>query len=75
MVNKMNGYFEEINRNKYLTLVPTNESKEKIKKYEELLIKIRDLLMSITKNFDDYHEKYLKTEFDSDDNVPLNIFR
>ena len=43
--------------------------------YEELLIKIRDLLMSITKNFDDYHEKYLKTEFDSDDNLPLNIFR
>ena len=33
MVNKMNGYFEEINRNKYLTLVPTNESKEKIQKY------------------------------------------
>ena len=33
MVNKMNGYFEETNRNKYLTLVPTNESKEKIKKY------------------------------------------
>ena len=28
----MNGYFEEINGNKYLTLVPTNESKEKIKK-------------------------------------------
>ena len=32
----MNGYFEEVNRNKYLMLVPTNESKEKIKKYEEL---------------------------------------
>ena len=28
----VNGYFEEINENKYLTLVPTNESKEKIKK-------------------------------------------
>ena len=27
---KMNGYFEEINGNKYLRLVPTNESKEKI---------------------------------------------
>ena len=25
----VNGYFEEINGNKYLTLVPTNESKEK----------------------------------------------
>ena len=31
---KVNGYFEEINGNKYLTLVPTNESKEKIKKYK-----------------------------------------
>ena len=26
----VNGYFEEINGNKYLTLVPTNERKEKI---------------------------------------------
>ena len=31
MFNKMNGYFEEINGNKHLALVPTNESKEKIK--------------------------------------------
>ena len=58
--NKVNGYFEEINGNKYLTLVPTNESKEKIKKYEELWIKIRDLIRSITKNLDDYDEKYMK---------------
>ena len=29
--NKVNGYLEEINGNKYLTLVPTNENKEKIK--------------------------------------------
>ena len=32
----MNGYFKEITGNKYLMLVNTNESKEKIKKYEEL---------------------------------------
>ena len=52
----MNGYFEEINRNKYLTLVPSNENKEKIKKYGELWIKIRDLISSITKNSDDYNK-------------------
>ena len=46
----MKGYFEEINENKYLTIVPTDESKEKIKKYEELWIKIRDLIRSVTKN-------------------------
>ena len=28
--HKVNGYFKEFNENKYLTLVPTNESKEKI---------------------------------------------
>ena len=29
---KVNGYFEEINKNKHLTLVPTNKNKEIIKK-------------------------------------------
>ena len=51
--SKVNGYFEEINKNKYLTLVPTNESKEIMKKYEELWSKTRDLIRSITKNSDD----------------------
>ena len=32
MLNKINEYFEEINGNKYLTLVSTDESKEKNKK-------------------------------------------
>ena len=32
MFNKINGYFEEINGNKCLTLVPTNEGGEEIKK-------------------------------------------
>ena len=27
MLNKMNGYFDEINGNKYLVLVPTNKAK------------------------------------------------
>ena len=52
-------------------LVPNNGSKEKIKKYEELWIKIRDLIRSITKNLDDYDEKYIKTKFDSDYELPL----
>ena len=68
----MNGYFEEIHKNKHLTLVSTNESKEKIKKYEELWNKIRDLIRSITKNSDDYDEKYMKIKFNLDDELPLN---
>ena len=30
IISKVNEYFGEINGDKYLTLVPTNESKEKI---------------------------------------------
>ena len=70
--SKVNGYFEEINKSKYLTLVSTNESKEKIKKYEELSSKIRDLIRSITKHSDDYDENYMKIKFNSDDELPLN---
>ena len=70
--NKVNEYFEEINGNKYLTLVPTNESKEKIKKYENVWSKIRDLIRSITKISDDYNEKNMKIKFNSDNELPLN---
>ena len=41
-----------------LMFVPTNESKEKIKKYQELRSKIRNLSRSITKYSDDYDEKH-----------------
>ena len=47
----VNRYFEEINGNKYITLVATKESK---KKYEVLWNKIRDLIRSMTKKSDDY---------------------
>ena len=68
----VNGYFEEINKGKYLMLDPTNKSKEKIKKYEEQWSKIRNLISSINKNSDDYDEKYMKIKFNSDEELPLN---
>ena len=43
-----------------------NEGKEKIKKYEELWIKIRDLIRTITEKSEDYDEKYMKIKFNSD---------
>ena len=38
-------------------------AKEKLKKYEELWSKIRDLIRSITKKSNDYDEKHMKTRF------------
>ena len=34
--SKVNGYFEESNKNKYLTVLTTNENEKIAKKYEEL---------------------------------------
>ena len=69
--NKVNGYFEEINKSKSLTLVSTNQS-ENLKKYEELWSKIRDLIKSLTKNSNDYDGKCMRIKFNSDDELPLN---
>ena len=55
IINKVNGYFEEINRDTFLTLVLTNESKEIINKNGELWGKIRNLIRLITKNSADYN--------------------
>ena len=48
------------------------KAKKYFKKYEELWSKIRNLIRSITKNSDDYDEKYTKLKFDLDDDLPFN---
>ena len=64
----MNGYFEKINKNKYLMLVPTNESKENCKNMKKFGVKSG----SLVKDSDDYDEKYMKTKFNLDDDLSLN---
>ena len=61
--------FKENNWSKYLTLTPTDESKEI---YEELWNKIRDLIRSITNKLNDYDEKYIKIKLYLDNDLPLN---
>ena len=53
-------------------LVPTTDSKEKIRKYKELWSTIRDLIRSIAKNSDDYDTKQLNVKCNSDENLPLS---
>ena len=47
------------------------KAKIKLKKHEKLLIKIRDLIRSVTKKSDDY-EKYMRIKSDTDGELPLN---
>ena len=67
IINKVNEYFEEINKSMYLMLVPNNESK-KLKK-KKIWSKFKDLIVSVNINSDDYDEKYMKIKFNLDDKV------
>ena len=51
-------------------LVPTDESKDILQKYDELWTKVKDLIRSITNNSDDYDKKYMKIKFNSYDILP-----
>ena len=50
IAHKVNGYIGESNLNKYLTLFPTDKSKDTLKKYKAQWDKIRYLIRSITNN-------------------------
>ena len=54
--NGANGYIEEGNGNMYLVLLPTDESKDKLKKYEEIWSRIKDIIRSINDNSIDYEK-------------------
>ena len=70
--SKVNGYFEEINKSKHLTLVPSNRANKKLK-HGELWSEIKDLIReSVTKSSDHYDEKYMKVEFNVDYELLLN---
>ena len=51
-----------------MTLLPTDERKERLKNYKEVRNKISDLIRSITNNSDSYDGKYMKVI--SDDHLP-----
>ena len=60
IAHKVNGYIGESNLNKYLTLFPTDESKDTLKKYKAQWDKIRYLIRSITNNWDNYDENQIQ---------------
>ena len=54
-----------------MTLVQTDQSKDALKKYEEIWTKIKDLIRSVIINSHDYDEKHRKSKHNLDDRLPL----
>ena len=59
------------NANKYLTRIPSNERKYKLKNYEEQWNSTRDLIKSITNNSGYHDDKYIKITFNSSNDLLL----
>ena len=55
-----------------MVLDSTYENKELYKKYDDVLNRIRDKLKEISSGECDYGKNYMRIQFNSDDNLPLN---
>ena len=66
------GYIEKKGVNKYLGFNSADENKELLKKYNDVFNGIRNKINKISGDKCDYEKDYMKIEFNSDDDLPLN---
>ena len=71
IISEVDGYFKEINGNKYLTLISTDKSKEVLKKYAELRDGIKNSI-EINNKSGECGKDFMNIKFDSRDSLPLN---
>ena len=73
IINEVDGYFEEINGNKYLTLqVSTDKNKKVLTKYTEFWDEIKNSIEKINNKLGEFGKDFMKIKFNSDDSLPLN---
>ena len=71
-ITHANGYIEEINENKYIIFHFIDESKELLKKYNDVFNGIMCKIKDVSNDECDYEKDYMKIKFNYYDNLPLN---
>ena len=73
MINRIDGFIEEKNGDKYLNIALTDRNSEGLKKYAEVWNGIKDFITKINNNkLGEYDKDYMKIKFNSNDDIPLN---
>ena len=73
LICEIDGYIEEKGGNKYLNIAFRNNNQEVLKKYKEVLSKIKSCIEKIyNKKSGEYEKDYMKIKFNFDDKFPLN---
>ena len=70
-ITRVNGYIEEKGIDKYLLFDSTDENKEVLKKYNDVLMEL-EIKSQLNDHECDYEKDYMKIKFYSDDDLPLN---
>ena len=72
IIANASGYIQEKNRNKYLIFDSVDENKESLKKYSDVWNGIKNKMKEVDNSECDYEKDYMKTKFNSDNNLWLN---
>ena len=73
MINRIDGFIEEKNGDKYLNIASTDRNNEVLKKYSEVWNGIKDCIEEINDDGSgEYDKDFMKIKFNSDDDIPLN---
>ena len=72
MINRIDGFIEEKNGVKYLTISDTDKNNAVFKKYNEVFDGIKYHIKNMNNNDSEYDKDCIKFKFNTDDNIPLN---
>ena len=73
MINRIDGFIEEKNGDKYLNIASTGRNSEVLKKYSEVWNGIKDCIEKINNTeLGEYDKDYTKIKFSPDDDISLN---
>ena len=71
-ITRVNGYIEKKDSNKYFVFDSTDENKELLKRYSDVVNGIMSKMREIDDDWLEFGKDYMKIKFSSDDDLPLN---
>ena len=73
MINRVDGFIEEKEGDKYLNISDADKNREVLRKYSEVWNGIKDCIEKINNNkLGEYDKDFMKIKFNSNDDIPLN---
>ena len=73
MINRIDGFIEEKDGDKYLSIASTDRNSEVLKRYSEVWSGIKDYIAKINgSDLVEYGKDFMKIKFHLDNDIPLN---